>query len=842
MRKVYDYKDISKIDLTEQFTYMKNGIIITATADLSNGLRNRYGCLKVYDIHEIQKTVIPEWDYERRLLDNYIELHNILESYEGKIEKKLSISLERNAFDIWNAIILLMSADVQPDDIVPRTDRIAGLFKAIWKELEIQQEGLRRCRTLLDITLKEPRAFLKRINGICGKEALFGPYKTVFLIGFYYITPMQARIFDLLENSGMTIVFLNCHDQEYPLACKVWEQTFSEEYRKGVKNIQSGIHTENYFGSVLEGREINPAEIDEHVRLLPGKNVFEFAERINKAYQSNEVIFTANHKGCNQMLREFYPDMYSNKMLLSYPVGRYIFYLHQMWEPVSKSIEIQFETVRDCFATGWVHVDELNGADYLAVIDSLKPCFQNIRKLEDWDEMVGMIKRAKSVLSPFEHQGSSESRDRFHRMLQNPFSNFAFYNITEECLEDVTLLLTKLCRDVSALFEIGGQDLYRHLKMLSSMIEKTLEKANIAEEERAVAYELIAHFRNVHVQNSKASMNTIRDAVLLLLGSYDEEEGQGEESEDKQEMARALSQIEALQLLDTTQKKMIHIVSADVDHLPGKQSELPWPLKESIIKNLDIGDRADVIRYVNAMLSIVENRSLSNRYLFFSAFSNIKSGSDVNISIEWISQMENKTIAPTPYASLMNIKEVESQGGSIDTSCLSGVSKESYISEDIRLPKKPVPEEVRMDFMLCKKKYLYSYLLNEMPSFKERYQCELALSRLITTISRVSEVDSDMVKGRTFTLFPFLRDVEKSQAEDWFDKTYTLEGTTDFNGIKYPKERWNLHYLLPNKELAELTKTIDGKAFSPDYQKICATCPYGGFCDKEKRSDIINDR
>lgn len=206
MWKVYDYKDISKIDSIEQFTYMKNGVIITATADLAKGMGRRYGCLNVYDIHEIQKMVIPEWDFERRLLDNYIALHNILESYEGKIEENLSISLERNVYDIWNAIVLLMSADVQPDDIIPGTDRIAGLFKAIWKELEIQQEGLRRCRTLLDITLKEPAVFLRRINEICREGNLFVPSKSIFLIGFYYITPMQARIFDLLENAGMDLV------------------------------------------------------------------------------------------------------------------------------------------------------------------------------------------------------------------------------------------------------------------------------------------------------------------------------------------------------------------------------------------------------------------------------------------------------------------------------------------------------------------------------------------------------------------------------------------------------------------------------------------------------------
>ena len=841
MWKVYDYKDISKIDSIEQFTYMKNGVIITATADLAKGMGRRYGCLNVYDIHEIQKMVIPEWDFERRLLDNYIALHNILESYEGKIEENLSISLERNVYDIWNAIVLLMSADVQPDDIIPGTDRIAGLFKAIWKELEIQQEGLRRCRTLLDITLKEPAVFLRRINEICREGNLFVPSKSIFLIGFYYITPMQARIFDLLENAGMDLVFLNCHDEEYPLAGKIWEHTFSEEYSKGVKNLQPGIHMENYFGSILEGRELRAAEVDEYVRLCPSRDEFEFADRINKAYQSNEAIFTADHKGCNQMLREFFPDMYSNKMLLSYPVGRYIFHLHQMWEPVSKSIEIRFETVRECFATGWVHEDELNGVDYLAALDSLKPCFQNIRKLEEWNEMVGMIKRAKSVLSPFEHSGSSESRDRFHRMLQNPFANFAFYNINEECLEDVTVLLTKLCRDVSTLFGNGGQDLYRHLKMLSSMLEQTLEEASIAEEERVVAYELISRFKDVHVQKWQASMNTIRDAVLLLLGSHDEEEGPEEESEDRQEMARAFSQIEALPLLDVAQKNMIHIVSADVDHLPGKKSELPWPLKESIINNLDIGDRPDVVKYVNAMQSIVENQSLSNRYLFFSAFSNVNSRSDIKISIEWISQRDNKKIAPTPYASMMNIKEDERSGRIVQTSCLDSVSKELYRPEEIHISNKTVPEEVRMDYTLCKKKYLYSYLLNEMPTFKERYQCELALSRLVTIISRVSEVDFDTVKGRTFSLFPFLREVEKSQAEDWFGRTIKLKGTTDYKGVEYPKERWNLHYLLTNREIEKLIKTLSGKAFSTDSHKICATCPYGGFCDKEKRSDTIND-
>ena len=272
MRTIYDYKNILELDKIIIKDELETGIIVTASASLAKALGNYYPRYSVIDIHDIINELIPEWDENTKDLHNYIVLRNAIENYAAThdLEGNILLSIQRNASDIWNAILLLMEADVYPQDIPDDVSTPLKHFKNIWMQLEKDNSVLMKLRAQFVYRLSDNKELLGKIEllikRIVKKRIKDITRKRFFLIGFYFITPIQARILDIIEKAGINIAFLNCHDHNDPYSGEVWEKTFSKEYSTNQFNdVQPTVvnffdDTKKYFVcglpyqlSILEG-------------------------------------------------------------------------------------------------------------------------------------------------------------------------------------------------------------------------------------------------------------------------------------------------------------------------------------------------------------------------------------------------------------------------------------------------------------------------------------------------------------------------------------------------------------------------------------------------------------
>ena len=832
MRTIYDYKDIRRLDQSLISNELCSGIIIAATSSLTTALRTRYPDYTVIGIHDLIDEMIPEWDESTKDLKNYISLRNSMDSYIAEQDNAgpLFISLQRNAADIWNAILLLIEADVYPHDIPDDLSAPIKHFKSIWKQLEIENSALMNLRAQFSFRLSD------KDNVITGLESsikrAYGDDITIslsetclFFLGFYFITPIQARMIDVLEAAGLKTAYLNCRDNDYPYVGEIWEKTFSKEYSAGVsQDIQPNMKFNNCFGDMLNGRK---PEID--AEIVSFDSDLAFARMMKAPLESDSPIFTPDPKECEKILKEFYPESFDRKHLLAFPVGQYIYHLHMMWNSMHDRLEMSYDHVFKCFASGWLEEDGINGRDYLYTLSKIKLFFKDCTTFEEWRERIDKFKEAKECISVFEVEDGPNKR--WHELLGNPFRQLSVYNASGETLSSIEKLLLKLMDDAEYLFSVSGKvQIGDHFKKIREIIESHLDSDDILEDEIQIAKELVRSLDIAGTYEQDCPVSAIKDAVVLLIGGhFDEVDTLDQETSSVGARILPLSQVESNVLNDGC--KDIYLVLADEFTLPGVPRTLPWPLSNALLDSLQIEDREDTKRYVDCMRSVIDNRPLSYRYLFYSFLSNVNETTKPKIHISWLRDQGAKTVSASPYVLMMwekKTKGLKDPVSSIDFETDSDriVIKDAGLS--IQCTIKTAPEDVQMDHALCRYRYLYSYLVNYLPEYSSDFHYSFLLSNLIKAFCNESKKSKREVSKELFELFPFFRNVELRQASDYAGSTVKTDRSLIYDEAEYPDTRLDIHFL--NARTLAL-RAYDGDALDDDeLNSRCTYCPYSNIC------------
>ena len=836
MREVVDYKDIRKLEESSLNLVLKSGVVITATSELASAMSSYYQEYTVYDIHGFISAIIPEWEENVKDIKNYVMLRNVIEDYltDNEVNPEASTYLRRNAGDMWNAIKLLIEADVYPDDVDTLRSIPVKHFKNIWKELEVANSQIMAFRSAFAFELSQKENVVKKIENEVGELK-----QDVFLFGFYFITPIQDRIFDVLEASGYNLVFVNCHDADYDFATKIWEGAFPQQYADGtIKTIQNEDVLKNYFGEALKGEKNDiPIEIYKH------HTEFDFAEMVKGAVDRGEIVYSPNAKRCEKILKEYYPEYYQRKHLLSYPVGQYIYYLHMMWNSFSNHMDLRYEYVYKCFASGWLSDDEFNGRDYLYEMSLLEPFFKRCHSREKWVERLQSLKEAKEAISGFEK--GDKGGDRWHSLLGNPFNNVGIYTIDDSSIEIITGLILKLIKDADYLFSNSDRtDLFDHFTRISNIIREHIDKDDLLAEETEIANELLIQLSDESTHGIVCPMNGIRDAIIMLIGDHFEEyESQEEETADQERMVLPLSMVEAAMLNNYGQK--VHLVLADEFELPGQPKKLPWPLTDEMLDGLQIDGRDNTVKYVRDMRAVIDNRPLAYRYLFFSFMGISNSENRPVLSLEWICNKDKKEIDISPYVKLLDTeKRMKDVIGLKEN--YQKVLNETEVSaknHSIDPQAAQLPEEVRMDYLLCKSRYVYSYLLNWLPRYTSEFQYSFELSKLISAFSIVSGIDKAVIEKRIGELFPFLLHIELRQSAD-FATSQGIPEPVEYDGVEYPAQRLLTHFInddVINKARKRDADYLEGNKI-PDKREdgICIYCPYSDVCIDRHREEVLS--
>jgi|GEM_PF-6096607 len=836
-RKVYTYSSISNLKRHPNFHEIAAAPHITATKDLMESVSEVYTDIRdVIQVHSILREIVGEWDVESTRFQQYINLSVLMRKMNvAKGEQNLHRSFMKNKKAVLDAIRMLVEADLYPDYMEPSNSE-ERLFKAIWEKIEEENPSFGRFRSEMAICSSDANRFLEKLSEVVDNQ----DSDEIVLHGFYFITPIQDRVFRMMENAGKTLIFLSKIDHELPEVNRIWYENFSPGNGFAPVGEWVGAEVEKFknegFGLAFEGKSIE-MEV-ENVSIRKYSSEIDFVRDMDRIVDQGHTLYTTDLSSSEKLLKEFYPDKFRKRHLLAYPVGQYIYQLHSMWDAANRRLELTVDDIQACFSSGWVIKGSANGLDHMMGLELLRTYVSDCRSLEEWEGRLDLLKKTKSdVLSNFEMhlENVEDDKRRWHRIMGNPFLNLSCFSYDEDRLDEMMILIGHLMDTAKKLFTGAHEvDLADHLNRVKSLLAESKDSVMLEDEERLILEELRKRLKIERLEVSRCLPEEVSEAIMLIIGGgMLDEDGFQRQSEYDDTFLKPIYMVESAPL---SNQGKVHLCLADERRMPGSTGLYAWPVTRGMLDRMEPNIHPENIRYYRNMRFIVEQSPLANRYLFFSLLE-----SDM-VEMSWICKDRDKDLGPSPYIQILD----SIFGIKVDSphrSDWSGDDVEKIeeagpiVSLNVDLMDLPAVE-AGIDLVKCHWRYLYGYVLSDHPAYRSAFHYSFVLSRLISSFASLNGVNRDEVAEEVIGLFPYLRDVEIQSVIDHVGRVGD-EGFDSIDNISYPNSRLPIHFLtdrIAKKGLDDYNDLLDESmmvemdfSIKGDYQ-TCMYCPFTDDC------------
>ena len=268
-RKVYTYTDLTKLPENKYFKDLAKYPIITVSADLRKGFVGSIGLeskeevltfegnLHVSEFRNLTNAINSEWGGDQVKFNESIILSEFLRkklnSTTDEKEQHWLTGCIRNIDSLMSAINLLVEAEIEPEQLNTDNDRNLALLVEGWKYLLERDPSI--------------NAYKKRMSQLVTKSEWESVFSTVFeeaglsnseaivFHGFYYITPIQEHIMQLLERAGYQLIYLIPYDERFPFVYEIWDKTYAlnNSYEPKSSWIMEKSKAYDPYGLIFEG-------------------------------------------------------------------------------------------------------------------------------------------------------------------------------------------------------------------------------------------------------------------------------------------------------------------------------------------------------------------------------------------------------------------------------------------------------------------------------------------------------------------------------------------------------------------------------------------------------------
>jgi len=826
-RKIYTYTDLRNLGQTYFWDEIKMIPQITVTADLRKSLKGKMDkdkvdglfCespfVKAWEMRKLYELAVPHWTSdETKFRETVILSQFIREKVEvcgdDLNKKRWLIGCRRNLRMLLSAIILLEEAEIDIENIHANGDRNIELLLEAWAYLKKN-----------DPTIDSFRHRMKELENKKAWEPIFADLfgdanvETVIFHGFYYFTPMQERMIRLMEAAGIQPIYLFCYDEKYPYANEIWQKTYAVHNgfpEDSEWTMEKSKEVEPY-GEIFEGRKVavcNKLQMKEYA------NVMDFVQGVHKAKELGYFVYSSNANAANDILRDFYPEEYGDRKLLSYPIGQFVNILNKMWDEDLQDITLDEERLIECFSSGWLAIDDISGKQYLNDLVKIMPFFRDCRRINEWEERITFLRQIMDdVVAPFRHNlDYDDTVARWQEVMGNPFLNFSIFSVPEENLDVILSLIKQLLFMARELFgENKAIYIQDHVAKLDYILKEHELSNELYDEERELIKELFIKLNDPNGFKAKCFPSDISSALQLYMS--------GRFNEDELEMNRIgmVSPIFHIDAACVKNNSKVHICLCDINNMPGGKKSYVWPLTGAHIKDCYKRTKNPLIKN---LMHIMENNYICNRYFIYAALKND------NVQLSWIKDMDDKLLQPSPYIGLISeasgIKVNVPYRGTITYDRIQATPEGSNKTADYHINNMPAytSKEAKMDYAICPMKYVFGYVLEKSPSFETEFHQNYAINGLIAAISNLMKgkgMTINHIYDEIMKLFPAMRKVEKRQVYDYlhYQNSFTdidYEGMSDIGKMHYTDERLKVRF--PQKKVRDQALQEYGKLLTPD--------------------------
>ncbi len=853
--KVYSYSNISELQKAPFYSEILTTPQIAMSKEVA-AIRYKIPALKKYvaSFNTFEKMLFPDWNnsgqkFRYISILNHLLREKINRCYD-KYEKEWLLGCKKNLSSAINNIIKLEEMRVRPENI-KADDRDIKLFKEMWETVIRNDDAIslfrKRCSELEDpdnfISCAE-KAFNASVKdkakSLVATKTDFTGRKIIFN-GFQFFTPLQRFVYEGFRKAGFEIIALIQDDIRYPYANEIWNHLYAEQNGFPSRRdwVRQPVTTKNPLGEIFETGE--PVQAD-NVKLIKYKNTIEFIEDIDRIKSEGYYIYSSDDRTVNRILRDYFPEDYESRNLLAYPIGQFIYILHKLWDESREGITLTPDNLRKIFASGWLSYKGRSSAVYTETLERILPYFDNCFSLAEWTERLDVLRKSyDEAVAVFKESTGSKTTVRTKELLGNPFKNFSAFSVEEDRLEAVTGIIRQLIEMAESLFGKNEPiSLHKHISKLDAMIQMNDDTyLELFRKERETVKKIFDVLVSDKIKDYSYYPGDIAAAMLHYMGDKLEDEDTNRDRPGV--LVFNIFQIEAAPI--SKAKGKVHICMADIQRLPGSSGSYSWPLDEKLLEDI-VGNTGN--KYVSELLENSKLTALSNRYYIYTALQN----EDVEIS--WVAKQADKLLSPSPYITLLDklstSKISESGVRKVDQQYVSDIRAIRKLDKtfDITKAENKYQREAELEYALCPMRFVYSYILNDSPVYRNEFQQNKAIVRYIQVLNTLLEgkYDIEYIAGQVFELIPGIRKAEKRQIIDdakRYDLPYNDGGYTDYWDKAYTDYRINLKF--PDKDVYRAARgqadklngqygrrNVEYVNKGPDMEKNCLFCPHESYC------------
>ena len=831
-REIYTYTNLSKLNTNPLFQKIKKYPHITVSSDLRKGLVGNITFdhvegifsndneIKMTEISSLAQALNRDWDTapckfsEMIMLSEYLR-KRILEAGDNKKLINWLTGCKRNVSMLRSSIIMLEQADVKPDEIKANGDRNIELLVDAWKYLEEKDPYMIAFRENMS------KKYSKRMWDSVLRTAFkttdsFENVESIVFHGFYYITPLQQKIMNLLEQAGYNLIFLFPFDIRYPFVYEIWDNTYSEKYGYPPKeewHMEDSSENDS-IGNVFEGNR--NVEINNNLTIKEYSSVMDFVNDVKNIREQGYALYSSDFKSANEILQDYFPEEFGERKILSYPVGQFVSVLNQMWDEDSQTVILDSDKLVDCFSSGWLSIDGVSSRQYLKDLIYVLPFFSGCHSDLEWKERIKILKIIRrEAIEPFiTEKDSDESVARWQEAIENPMANFSMFAVETEKLDLILAYISQLIDMATELFGNNQSiQMSDHINKLDRLLREHGVSSELYEEERELVKDIFVKLGQPNRFDAKCSPADVANALnLFITGRYDD----GEIQTNKVGLIYPIYFVDAACIKNNSK---IHVCFCDVNTMPGGNKEYVWPLSSGVVERCFAETKNPLL--VNVM-QIMESTTLCNRYFTYCALKN------KDVTISWIREIGESILEPSSYIKLVcastGIEIIPAKRSTITFSRVANMAYGEGRILEYDNENSPVDmiKEARMAYALCPMKYTLGYVVDKYPTYQSEFQQNYAIDAFILAIYNLMKdkgMTVDQVYNNVMALFPGLRKVEKRQVFDYISN-YNREDDYEYDTREkcgeyyYTDQRLNIHY--PFQPLHEVVRGRFAKLATPD--------------------------
>lgn len=654
--------------------------------------------------------------------------------------------------------------------IEQRVPEIAWVRDDLWATDAGQRAAvIAHCRTVLD--------------HVFGKRERW----TIVYHGFYFFTPPQWALFQLLREADFVDQLFIVHDDGASTAYESWRRFFTEALEMPVPVRGPALASPEQLTAggealqaALSGRRIDPDRAATSLRILKCETATEFVHELGRiradANQGvdgrGEIadeappmprIFAARHgevaRLCDRLLPETNTD--SGPSLAQLPIGAFLLRLHECIrpgdQPGSWSFILTADAVRDMVESGFLLTSAKPAAEMLArrAIRQALPFFRGCRFAAEWIERARQLERMV-----IDHVGRFGAREDHHGVMErvrgavaNPLRLVPWGDLSVGQARSVRAALEAIVESLEEIATSDRIDLAQHGQFLRRRLERGL--AGRPESERR---ELQAKLDGFSIRGlGSTGDNSVHvvglvDVVSILLGRGANFE-EADEALNQTPDPRRVLPLRALDALGFERRGGdIHLANLADGAFPSVVPAVGWPFSRS---DLVGGGALEISRRILAARS--EFAALSDLYLLSLAVDGVAEGCRTTLS--WIAELAGESLSLSGMVSLLASPDrrrfevvAERVGGlTIEKAALGDRTEKAFpqpmardasvTDEDIVRVRDALPREAVASTAACARRFALQWMLGPTPAFQPDFLQAMLCGNTIGVLARMPGVD-----------------------------------------------------------------------------------------------------